>query len=212
MNILQIDRLLNKYFDGETSIREEEELRLLLKRPDLPKQYIRYREMFDSLQQQKEIGLDGDFDEKFLNHIASDPGAGIRFLRKINWYIVSAAAAVVLLMVILFVPVGKLPFLNQFSSAIEDTFDDPEKAYAVTVKTLFMVSERFNKGSGQMAQMSKFNNGLADASPMTKLSEGLNTASPISKFDDSMNELSFFEKISSALTEAGKLSLIDKNN
>lgn len=211
MNIIRIDSLLNKYFDGNTTIEEEEELRFLLLKPDLPLQYMADRELFLSFEAQKEIRLNDDFDNALLEKIENSRDHRISFIHRINWYVVSAAAAVILLMLVLFIPMNKLPFVGDFSNKIEDTFDDPKLAYATTMKALLAVSDKFNNGTGQMSQMVKLNKGIANASGFSKLSAGIDDVAQISKFDDGMNDLNIIDKISSALLNAGKLSKIDEN-
>ena len=189
MTYNEIDQLLKNYLEGETSLEEEKILRDFFSRGDLPARYKSYAEMFEGFGELAAADLnDRHFEKKWSRKIKQQSG----YLKPLsfftNWYTVAGIAATVLLAVVLFVPVKKLPVINQFSHRIEDTFDDPRQAYAETVKALLMVSDRFNAGTNQMKDFTKLDKGLKEAGKMMTFNKGLEDVDKLSKFNqDQLN-------------------------
>jgi hypothetical protein len=70
MDYKYIQQLLERYWEGETSLQEEEILRSFFSQKDIPADLIRYKALFVYEQQEKnEDVLGDDFDEKILSMI-----------------------------------------------------------------------------------------------------------------------------------------------
>jgi hypothetical protein len=185
MTYNEIDQLLKSYLEGETSLEEEKILRDFFSRSDLPVRYKPFAEMFEAFGELAAAQLnDRHFDKKWSRKITQQTGylKPLSFLT--NWYTVAGIAATVLLAVVLFLPVKKLPVINQFSHRIEDTFDNPRQAYAETVKALLMVSDKLNAGTNQMKDLTKLDKGLKEAGKILTFNKGLEDANKLSKFND----------------------------
>jgi len=59
-----IDILLKKYWNCETSVREEQELRDFFSRADLPEEFIQYLPLFAYIGEEQSVTLSDDFDER----------------------------------------------------------------------------------------------------------------------------------------------------
>lgn len=53
-------------------------------------------------------------------------------------------------------------FSNTSRNRFQDTFDDPDQAYAYAVQTLSFVSSKYNKGLAQLAQFDKLSQGSVE--------------------------------------------------
>lgn len=190
MTCNEIDQLLKSYLEGETSLEEERILRDFFARGDLPARYKPYAEMFEGFGEIAATQMsDRQFEKKWSRKIKQQPGYLKSMSFFTNWYTIAGVAATLLLAVVLFVPVKKLPVIKQFSHRIEDTFDNPRQAYAETVKALLMVSDKFNAGTNQMKDLTKLDKGLEKAGKMLTFNKGLENASKLSKFNENqLNE------------------------
>jgi hypothetical protein len=189
MTYSEIDQLLKNYLEGETSLEEEKILRDFFSRGDLPARYQPYAEMFRGFGAMAAVQLnDRRFDKEWSRKSKQKTDHSKSWSFFTHWYAVTGIAATLLLAVLLFVPVKKLPVISLFSHKIEDTFDDPRQAYAETVKALLMVSEKINTGTNQMKDLNKLDKGLKKADKMLTFNKGLQDANKLSKFnEDQMN-------------------------
>lgn len=70
MDYKYIRQLLDRYFQGETSLEEEEILRAFFSQTDVPEELGRYRDLFVyEVSEREQTVLDGDFDERLLSKI-----------------------------------------------------------------------------------------------------------------------------------------------
>ena len=73
MDYKYIDQLLERYWRGETSLQEEEILRMFFSREDIPAALLPYRDLFVYEQNEKEMEkLGDDFDQRILGMIQED--------------------------------------------------------------------------------------------------------------------------------------------
>ncbi len=172
MNYNEIDRLLERYLEGETSLGEERILRDFFAQKDLSAKYKPYSEMFHAFQTVASDRLnDRRFDKAWTGKLRGRSGQGKSVFSSGRWYAVTGIAATLLLAVILFVPLRKLPLVNHFSQKIEDTFDDPRQAYQETIRALLVVSEKLNAGTDQMKDLEKFDAGMKEAERLSVFNE-----------------------------------------
>jgi hypothetical protein len=119
---LQTKQLLEKYWQGETNLAEEKQIREYFKQhPDLSPEGQYFRETASS---RKEVS------ERVFMHPAKK--------RKLVW--LSVAAAVL-------IAVMTLPFVfNHETTQDQFAVDNPTEAYEITRASLMMVSNGLNKG------------------------------------------------------------------
>ena len=73
MDYKYIDQLLEHYWRGETSLQEEEILRMFFSQEDIPAALLPYRDLFVYEQNEKEMEkLGDDFDQRILGMIQED--------------------------------------------------------------------------------------------------------------------------------------------
>jgi hypothetical protein len=184
MNYNEIDRLLERYLDGETSLSEEKILRDFLSGSGIPEKYKPYSDLFQGFAEAEKLTFTSrNFDKSIKRRLKQADSKSLRPVVSISWYLVSGIAATVILAVLLFVPIQRLPVFNLFSDKIGDTFEDPQKAYAETVKVLLLVSEKLNSGTNKMKSMGKFNKGLEDAGKMTNFNRGAREIGELNKIN-----------------------------
>ncbi|HMI06164.1 MAG TPA: hypothetical protein VK528_01360 [Flavobacterium sp.] len=124
----KIEILLEKYFEGETSIAEENELRTYFSSPNVAPPHEQYKPMFGYFSIAKE--------QQFEQHIP------LQSKRRIVAWLSVAASVVVLL------GVGTFTYFNYGNKQSQDlgTYDNPEVAFRETQKALAMLSDHVNTG------------------------------------------------------------------
>ena len=130
MELHKIEELLEKYFDGETSIAEESQLQSYFASNDVAQHLEQYKPLFGYFSIAKQ--------ESFKQQIAPLPVEDNK--RRSAW--LSVAASVVVLL-----GAGTFAYFSQTSQK-EDlgTYDDPEIALRETQKALSLLSAQVNKG------------------------------------------------------------------
>lgn len=136
MELKQIEILLEKYFEGETTLQEEKELKAYFSSNNVAPYLDVYVPMFTNFQKQKEI--------QFTKALPLQP----RKRNNVKW--IGVAASVVALFGTL------LYFNNQNTSKDLGTFSSPEEAFLETQKALHMVSLEVNKGVKSMEVLNEY--------------------------------------------------------
>jgi hypothetical protein len=139
MELDKIETVLEKYFQGETSIAEEKELRVYFSSSDVAQHLEHYKPMFVYFGVEKEQKF-----EKKMPLLAKK--------RYVVWLSI-AASIVVLFGVITFVFTG-----DKVMSKELGTYDDPEVALKETQKALAMLSGHVNVGIESVTYIKEYEN------------------------------------------------------
>lgn len=132
MEFNKIEDLLEKYFQGETSIAEEKELKNYFSSPNVAQHLEQYKPMFGYFSQVKE--------QKSTQTIPLKTKK-----RNVAWLSV-AASVVVLLGVGTYFYVSEKNAAPAVAQTELGTYDDPEEALAATQKALALLSSNVNVG------------------------------------------------------------------
>jgi hypothetical protein len=180
----RIKDLLEKFYEGQTSLSEEQILKEFFGQESVPIEFNADRDVFLLFNESSSSEVLGEeFDEQILEMIATQdkqtPGR-TRIL-----YIASGIAAgfAILLGTYFMVLENKLNFKS--SSAFEmAAIDDPELALEETRKALYLVSEVFNKGTAELTTISKFDEGASQLVPLSKFDQGARNIQGLGKFHE----------------------------
>ena len=132
MELDKIENILEKYFQGETTIAEEKELKEYFSSPNVAQHLEQYKPMFGYFSQVKQ--------QKSTREIPLQTKK-----RNVAW--LSIAASVIVLL-----GIGTFYFVSQKTTApvvVQSelgTYDDPEEALAATQKALALLSSNVNVG------------------------------------------------------------------
>lgn len=153
MDYKYIERLLEQYWQCETSLKEESELRAFFSSEEVPAHLLPYQDLFVYQQVQREAGLGDDFDARILAQIERPVVKAKRLTLTGRFMPLLKAAAVVAIMLSLGNAAQHTFFgndtLDYNYDAYTDTYDDPEVAYKKVSSALMMLSERINKSQDQ---------------------------------------------------------------
>ena len=128
MELDKIETLIEKYFDGETSITEENALRNYFSSSDVAQHLEHLKPMFGYFSTAKE--------QQFTSEILLQTRK-----RNVRW--LSIAASVVVLL-----GIGTFTYFNHETASNQDlgTYDNPEVAFRETQKALALLSNHVNTG------------------------------------------------------------------
>jgi hypothetical protein len=141
MELYKVEALLEKYFDGETSIAEEKELQGYFSTHHVAPHLEKYTALFNHFTVAKEQQFKQEI--PFLE-IQKDESTNQKQNQKRNLAWISIAASVVVLM-----GIGTYVFYNWEpvnNSKDLGTYDDPEVAFKETQKALSLLSKNVNVG------------------------------------------------------------------
>lgn len=158
MVLNDIEKLLEKYENGETSLKEEQQLKHYFSQETVAPHLEMYKPMFAYFLVNQQ--------EQFTKDIPLIPTAiGTKHVFNYKW--ISVAAVAVLMLGIYF---------NKPNDV--GTIDDPEVAFNEVSKSLKMISNQFNKGTSTVGYLNEVNKGTA---ALGYLNEIENTTSIIFK-------------------------------
>jgi len=142
MALDRIENLIDKYFEGETSIAEENELKVYFSSTDVAQHLKQYQTIFGYFSQAKE--------QQFTQEIPLQT----RKRNVVLWLSIAASVVVML-------GVGTMMYFNndkeeQFVACTPE--DNPELALQQTEKALALVSEHLNTGIESVSYINEFDN------------------------------------------------------
>jgi len=151
----KMDQLLDRYFQGETSLEEESWIRQQCQRRDLPEQYLPYRSWFTVIEEDTERSLDDSFEAELLERInRQQRQAKVRKLVSKPWQI----AAAVVLALGLATWMWSDDMASQWMSS-PDQIDwsqyepeTPEEAAQIYRKAMLRVSSEMNTGAAKASK------------------------------------------------------------
>ncbi|TKG96933.1 hypothetical protein EYV94_00465 [Puteibacter caeruleilacunae] len=149
MDIRKVQQLLDKYYEGTTSLEEEKFLHDYFSRDDIPSELMAERDMFIGLDQMGNTELTNMDD--MLTEMIDESSAKGKQINLIRWA-TSIAASVVLI-----VGLG-IVLLNQNNTSSdlatwEDTYSDPEQSYEAAQFVLQFVSSKYKEGVGELSKI-----------------------------------------------------------
>jgi hypothetical protein len=153
MDSKEIGQLLEKYWNCETTLEEEQVLRSYFNGPDVPDQLKDAAEPFRFFENERQRSLTTEFDNEVM-HSVKKTERKTNVISMVRWVQVARIAAGVLVMVAAgyFVRNEVMKSKDQ-SQALTDTFSDPKDALEETKKALMLISKSFGKareGAGKI--------------------------------------------------------------
>lgn len=147
----ELKRLLDKYFNGESTEDEERILRIFFNGNNVPEGYEAEKAIFRHYLASMPVPEPSDeFESRIIAAIdeSESKGRSVNF-KRVLLQSLSAAAGILILMGSYFFFVHK--------NEPKDTFTDPKLAYAETMKILMNVSARLNQGISALEPVGRIN-------------------------------------------------------
>ena len=179
MNYNSIKELLEKFYDGKTTLQEEDALKRFFAEEVVPERLKADQELFRAMvASEEEETLGNDFDQAVLSKLE---GSSFRWGRHEWIYTLSGLAAAAVIVISLwiggvFAPQRPLP----------GTINNPEVAYAETRKALNQVSDNLNKGLAPVQSATE------------KFDEPVKQMSKIEDMQEALKKVKYLEEINKA--------------
>ncbi|MBA3985587.1 MAG: hypothetical protein H0X63_03205 [Flavobacteriales bacterium] len=140
MELQKLERLLDKYFDGDTSLEEEQVLHIYFKSDKVAEHLEVYRDMFAYFSEAKKdkLAVPISLENKTKSPVVSTWN---------SWYSIAA---------LLIVAAGVTFFLEQNNSRITAEQQEAMAAYEKAKEALDFISIHFNESSQKLAYITEF--------------------------------------------------------
>lgn len=150
----KMDQLLERYFQGETSLEEESWIRQQCQRPDLPDQYLPYRSWFTVIEEEANRSLDDSFETELLDRIhRQQRQARVRRLISKPWQVAAAVVLALGLATWMWTSDGASQWTSTSDQIDWSQYepDSPEEAAQIYRKAMLRVSTGMNTGAAKAA-------------------------------------------------------------
>ena len=174
MKMKEVKYLLQRYFDGETSLEEEQKLEAYFQSGNVADELKQYTEFFGGISELTEVPGEVTIEEDVMDRILEnehEEKSKYRYL----WRAVTGIAASVILVL------GGFLIWEQQQKPYDDTFDNPEVAYAYAQQTMKYVAVKYTKG---VEELSNFDKLETATEPLGKGIE------PVSQFFEEIKKMS----------------------
>ncbi|MEA1898128.1 MAG: hypothetical protein U9N53_10760 [Bacteroidota bacterium] len=194
MKIQDIKNLLEKYYEGDSSLSEEESLKTFFSKEDIPLELKPDQDLFlyysvERTAENAGSSHDTKLRENILNAISS-PGRKLTFSTGYKgqlYWLSGIAASLILILASYFLLINHGP---------KDSFEDPQLAYLEAKKVLEYVSVKFNEGTQPVKEgISKMDRSMEHLNKISGINRGLNELSKASTFPSGMNALGYFDML-----------------
>lgn len=152
MKIEEIEKLLDEFYEGNTTEKQEEALRYYFETQEVPEHLRNEKELFLSFRQDDCVEVPAGLEDKLNRMINEKEEEARRFFRRNksqrNWRWVGGIAASLLLL--FGIGYGISNYQSNHMEQPQDTFSNPQDAYKVLQATLIEVSTDLNSGINQV--------------------------------------------------------------
>jgi len=173
MRLDEIDRLLNDFYEGRTSLEQEKKLLTFFKSKEVPEEFQDEQTMFLSCFQEEDIPIPANLKNKLemlidkqvrkegaslaicqddtlkrsINPETAPPKRGIKMIDTL-WFRFSVVAA----SIIIIFTISLFAYRNKPSNELADTYTNPNDAYIETQRALSLVALNLNTGFIQLQE------------------------------------------------------------
>uniref|UniRef100_UPI00321806F5 hypothetical protein n=1 Tax=uncultured Draconibacterium sp. TaxID=1573823 RepID=UPI00321806F5 len=148
METKEVKYLLQRYFNGESTQEEERTLEAYFQAGNVAKEVAEYAEFFGGISELANIADDATIEEDVMDYILENEHREKTKYRSM-WKMVTGIAASIIIVL------GSFLVYQEQQKPFDDTFKNPEEAYAYATQTLGFVSGKYNKGLAELSNFDK---------------------------------------------------------
>jgi len=173
METKEIKRLLQLYFNGESTDQDERNLEMYFQSNNIADELKEYAEFFGGISELSHSDDNSAIEEDIMDYILEHEHREKTKFRQMWRMVTSIAASIIIVL-------GSFLIYQQNQRPFEDTYKNPEQALVVAQQTLQFVSSKYNKGLA----------GLTNFEKLEKAEEPLKKGiAPINEFFDSVEKI-----------------------
>ena len=154
MDSKHIEELLEKYWNAETTLEQEEELRAFFQGNNIPESLNETASLFRYFEKEKSKKLNENFDADVTKKLQQRQGGKI--VPMTDWFRIARVASGIVVVVAAVFLIGK-QVRERGEVAEADTESDPKLAFEETKKALMMISKNFHKAQKEASMINLLN-------------------------------------------------------
>ncbi len=155
MNIDEIEKLVEKYYDGETTLSEERLLQGFFSGDNVPARLEYMKKQFAFYENEHKVRLENSNFRDNVMESLEDKGKILKF-RLQRPVIYTAYGVAVTMLFALAIYLFNFLSVHNSTTISQSTINDPEEAYHETKQALILVSTYVDKAMGECTDISKF--------------------------------------------------------
>lgn len=183
MDLKKIRTLLEKFYNGESTIEEEKILREYFSNELIDSEFIADKDVF-LYQVHENENLKGipDISNEIWNSLSNIDDYKIKTNNNLTYFYLRIAASIIILIGSFFLLKNQV-FNKQQNIQFADTYDNPEEAYQQAKEALLYVSQVLNTGAEHLDPIAKMDKGTQELNKLSFINEGLKELDPINKYN-----------------------------
>jgi len=170
MEYNEIEKLLNKYLEGESTLEEEALLEEYFSQTGLPEELREIREMFlyraeAKLESVPSFNVTNELSAVIENEWKKE---SVNRFRHFYAWVGSAAAVLV-------ISFGLFQYMNKPEPMIKDTYKDPKLAYLETKQALMKISKVMNRNTAKLKYLSTMDKSFDQVQKIAQIDKVVNS-------------------------------------
>jgi len=175
MNSQKIEKILEKYFHGDTSLTEERTLREFFRQEELPAHLAELKDQFCMFDEASEEVLPDDFNDSLFEAISEKERSSKASRRSVIYYVSGVAATVLILITVFF-------RFEPFSGGSTYSDQEADQAFQQASRIFGLVSDKVNKSTIPLEKVARFDEGMSNLNTVKKFDDGVKKTTPVSRF------------------------------
>jgi hypothetical protein len=178
----EIDKIIAKYLEGESSLKEEKQLREFLSTDDLPKEYLYLKDQFEYFENAGNEKSKLNTDELILTE--KEPAKILKLSEMQRFAIkISGAAATLIIMIAAY-----FIFVIENDKYPNDTIKDPQLAYQEVQSAFTLIANNMNKGTSKLEKFNIIQDSFNKAGRVSEFNENLMKINKLDEFNRIKNK------------------------
>ncbi|WP_346859857.1 hypothetical protein [uncultured Draconibacterium sp.] len=148
METKEVKYLLQRYFNGESTEAEERRLEEYFQAGNIAEEVAEYAEFFGGISELASVAGEETIEEDVMDFILENEHQEKTKYRSM-WKMVTGIAASIIIVL------GSFLVYQEQQKPFDDTFKNPDEAYAYATQTLGFISGKYNKGLAELSNFDK---------------------------------------------------------
>lgn len=183
MDLKKIRALLEKYYNGESTLQEEGLLRNYFLNKPVDQEFAADKDIFLYQDQETQYNEDiPDISDELWHELQNNPTHKTKSNNKIRYSYLRIAASVIIILGSFFLIKNQV-FNKNNEIQFSDSYDNPELAYQQAKETLLYVSAMLNNGTEHLESIKKIDEGTKPLNNLSTFNKGLNELKPITEYN-----------------------------
>lgn len=183
MDLKKIRTLLEKFYNGESTLDEEKILREYFSNDLIDSEFVADKDIFlYQIHENENLKSIPDISNEIWNSLSSTDDYKTKTNNNLIYFYLRIAASIIILIGSFFLLKNQV-FNRQQDIQFADTYDNPEEAYEQAKEALLYVSQVLNTGAGHLDPIAKMDKGTQELNKLSFINEGLKELDPINKYN-----------------------------